>query len=212
MKKSGILTQSVIFLLIVLFMQCASDSEVRKESEEMAVISEEDRLPPPGDKDDILNERGEVVFNHIHEPKFFREKSKDFREYFRVIVSSEDYQVRQIRGSSKIRRKLDPAGDELLKEEMKQFNIVNMKDEGILDIVINSYTGKVEVVNFEGRVPRINELAKVIQNDAMRWDFEHEMRGEKTQVNHIRIYYQIILKQKMTREEIKERFLMKKKR
>lgn len=174
-------------------------------------LSQADLLSPPVDGESILNEAGEVVLNNIYEPEFFQASSRDPLEYFRVIIASDKYLVRQIRGSSLIQRKPDIGGDDLVREEIRGFDLVNLVDDGILFISLNSNTGNLEVINFDRRVPRINNIAKIIQNDATRWQFLHELKDEKPQITKFRIYYRIELKQTLTKEEIREKYYNKKK-
>ncbi len=169
-------------------------------------------LPPPVEGEEILDENGEIVQNHTGEKEFFQKPSTDPKEFFRVYVSGEEYQLRQIRGTSMIRRKADRGGDALICEDMGNYNIINLKDEGIISVMLNSSTGGFELINFDGRVPRINEIAKIIQNDIMRWQIEHEFIDDKPQVTFFRVYYLVELKQILSREEVKERFLKKKKK
>ncbi|MCC5816459.1 MAG: hypothetical protein JJT78_17040 [Leptospira sp.] len=200
-----------LFFLIFFVFHCQT-TDLVKDSDTLVEIADEDKLPPPVSGENIQNEKGEFVFNNMKEHEFFQAKSNDYKEFYRVIVSSEQYSVRQIRGTSKIQRKPDPEGDRLIQEEMGNYNIVNLNDEGILDVSLNSNTGTIEVIRFDGRVPRINEIAKMIQNDVMRWEFLHELVDDKAQITKFKVYYRIILQQKLTREEIKERFLKKKKK
>lgn len=167
-------------------------------------------VPPPVPDEDILNENGELVQITVNDKEFFQKPSKDPLEYFRVFISHQEYLVRQIRGTKQIQRKPDPEGDKLIKEELENYNIINLLDDGIILVSLNSNTGNMELVNFDKRVPRINEIAKIIQNDTMRWKLEHNWVDDKPQVKTFKVYYQIELKQLMSREEIKERFLKKK--
>lgn len=204
------LVLSIFFLAFIV--DCQSSQEIVKENEaeEAQEYEEKDLLPPPFDGEEIIDENGEVVPNHKKEEPYFQPKGRHYKEYFRVVLSSEKYKVRQIRGSKYFKRKPDLEGDKLIQEELNRFNIVNFKDEGILDVSLNANTGGIEIINFEGKVPRINEIAKLIQNDVMRWTFEHKMIDEKAQITRFRVYYRIILQQKLTREEVRE--LIKKKR
>lgn len=195
----------------LVFSHCQTSAGIQ-EANVVQSVAESDILPPPVEGENIQNEKGEFVVNSIHEPEYFQAKSRDYKEFFRVIVSSEGYFVRQIRGTSKIQRKPDLQGDGLIQEDMGNFDIVNLKDDGILDVSLNSNTGSIEVIRFDGRVPRINEIAKIIQNDVMRWEFLHELVDDKAQITKFKVYYRIELKQKLTREEVKERFLKRKKK
>lgn len=204
MKK--ILPLAILFLLGFGF--CRTTQTELTETEEVILL--EDRLPSPVQGEDMLDQNGEIVFNHKNAPEYFLSPSHDSYEYFRVIISSDDYLVRQIRGSKYIQRKPDIGGDELAKEEIANYNIKDMKDEGTLMLTLNGNSGGIEVVNFDRRVPRINDIAKIIQNDVIRWEFLHALREERPQITKFKVFYQIVLQKKLTREQIKEKFFKKK--
>ncbi|PJZ86604.1 LA_2219 family laminin/E-cadherin/plasminogen-binding protein [Leptospira harrisiae] len=170
-----------------------------------------DILPPPGGEGEIiLNEKGEEVQNHSGEIPFFQKKSDLPTELFRVYIASDSYMVRQIRHTDKIRRKPDAGGDELSKEEMKKFDLLSFVDDGMIVIGLNTVTGKLESIAFDRRVPRINDVAKIIQNDASRFNYEHSSKDGTPIITKFLISYQIRLYPGKTRDEIKQ-MLQKKK-
>lgn len=164
---------------------------------------------PGGKEETILNEKGEVVQISNEDPEFFQKTSKDWRELFRVIISSEGYQVRQIRKSEWIKRAPDEGGDKLTMEELKPYNKVDYVDDGVVAIELSPYTGKIQNLNFDTRVPRINELAKIVQNDATRWKLIHKNEDEPSILEY-KIFYQIKLQKNASREEVID--LLKKKK
>jgi hypothetical protein len=203
---------TIFFILFTI--ACASPQKTDEDSNSIKAnidLKPEDILPPPVAGESIYNEKGELVLNSKYEPKFFQEPSKDNLEYFRVILSANQYYVRQIRGSKFILRNPDDGGDALSKDEIHGFDLVELTDDGILSIQLNSNTGNMEVINFDRRVPRINDVAKVIQNDLSRWNFKHESKDEKPIITKMKVYYQIILHKTLTREEIKAKYFKKKK-
>lgn len=170
-----------------------------------------DILPSPGGEGElILNERGEEVPNSTAELPFFQKKSEMPNELFRVYLASDSYQVRQIRSTDKIQRKPDPGGDELAKEELKKFDLISFVDDGYVSIGLNTNTGKLEAIAFDRRVPRINDIAKIIQNDASRWNYEHLSKDGLPAVTKFLVTYQIRLFASKSRDEIKQ-MLQKKK-
>ncbi len=201
-------------LILLLSFGCQSPQKTDQDSNNSSSnieLNPEDILPSPVAGESIYNEKGEQIQNSKYEPKFFQEPSKDNLEYFRVILSANQYQVRQIRGSKFILRNPDDGGDALSKEEIHGYDLVELTDDGILSIQLNANTGNMEVINFDRRVPRINDVAKVIQNDLSRWNFKHETKDEKPIITKMKVYYQIILHKTLTREEIKAKYFNKKK-
>ncbi|MBE7411296.1 MAG: hypothetical protein L6Q54_00925 [Leptospiraceae bacterium] len=200
MIERGINLKSFFLILLTVFIlnQCASDNR------SVDSITYTKLKNPAGDSEKILDEKGEVVENNSGEPKFFSKESSDTQEYFRVIISSDSYQLRQIRGTENVMRKPDLGGDQLICDELKKFNLIDFVDDGIVLVKLNGETGKLENFNFHTRVPRINDIAKIIQNDATRWNLEHK-KGNIPVVTKYLIYYNIILKNKSNREEVKNK-------
>ncbi|TGL37285.1 LA_2219 family laminin/E-cadherin/plasminogen-binding protein [Leptospira perdikensis] len=202
----------VLAFLCFLLIHCQSTPSTDTKPEVTGeILPTKDVLPPPGGEGEIiLNEKGEEVQNHTGELPFFQKKSDQPTELFRVFIASDSYAVRQIRHSDKIRRKPDPGGDELSKEEMKKFDLLTFVDDGMITIGLNSVTGKLESIAFDRRVPRINDIAKIIQNDASRFNYEHSSKDGTPIITKFLISYQIRLYPGKTRDEIKQ-MLQKKK-
>ncbi|MDF3818800.1 hypothetical protein P3G55_02750 [Leptospira sp. 96542] len=198
------------FVFVIFLISCQTLGENTTTSEP-GEVSESDLLPPPGGEgEEILDETGEVVINSTKELPFFQKKSDSPSELFRVYLASDRYMVRQIRATDKIKRKPDLGADELSKEEMKKFDLLNFVDDGIISIGLNGVTGKLESIAFDRRVPRINDIAKIIQNDASRFNYEHLSKDGTPLVTRFTISYQIRMYPNKTRDEIKQ-MLQKKK-
>lgn len=159
---------------------------------------------PSGKEEKILNEQGKEIQLTTADPEFFRKKSNSYLESFRVIISSDSYRVIQFRNTERMTRKPDLGGDKLIMEEIKPFDAIDYVDDGIVDIKLSPYTGKLENVKFYTRVPRINEIALLIQNDATRWILEHKDKDNPSLL-HFRISYQVKLKKRASREEVIEK-------
>ncbi|EMJ87153.1 hypothetical protein [Leptospira meyeri] len=202
----------VVSLSLILGCQSSPPTNTNANSEtNQEVHQTKDVLPPPGGEGEIiLNEKGEEVQNHSGEIPFFQKKSDLPTEIFRVYIASDSYMVRQIRHTDKIRRKPDAGGDELSKEEMKKFDLLSFVDDGMIVIGLNTVTGKLESIAFDRRVPRINDVAKIIQNDASRFNYEHASKDGTPIITKFLISYQIRLYPGKTRDEIKQ-MLQKKK-
>ncbi|TGK04156.1 hypothetical protein EHQ53_03130 [Leptospira langatensis] len=203
MIRASFLRSSMIGLVVPLFFflaSCASGGSVHKPEQPKGEI-----LPnPAGESEVVINEEGDEVKITTLDPQSFQAVSKDSAEYFRVYITSDTYQVRQIRGSKFIKRKVDKGGDALISEELVKYNKINFTDDGIILVILNGNTGAVETIRFNTRVPRINDLAKIIQNDVTRWSMEHS--EEKPVVTKYQIHYSIKLENKSgtTRDGVKE--------
>lgn len=178
-----------IFFLVALLYSCAilinCASGDTKTEDDLAKSKEVDsklkRFYPSGEKSKIVNEKNELVEITELDSEFFQKPSKEPRELFRVIVKSDSYQVRQLRKTDLILRKPDPGGDSLMMDELKKYDLIDYKDDGVVIFRISPYTGKTESVNFHYRSPRIADLAKFIQADATRWIFIHKQDLKKMQ-------------------------------
>ncbi|MFA4795618.1 LA_2219 family laminin/E-cadherin/plasminogen-binding protein [Leptospira kirschneri] len=185
--------------LLFLLLSCFTTKNTDNES-----IKHESVPNPAGENEVVLNEEGQEVILNTGDPASFLKPSKDPLEYFRVHISSDGYQLRQLRGSKFIKRKVDKGGDALISEELARFNKINFIDDGIIIVVLNGNTGAFETIRFNTRVPRINDLAKIVQNDVTRWSMEHS--EEKPIVTKFQIHYSLELKNKVgsTRDAVKE--------
>ncbi|MDZ4727191.1 MAG: hypothetical protein SH817_13630 [Leptospira sp.] len=202
------------FLYILIFFTflfgCRTSQGTTSNTDTKAIAIGELLPPPGGEGEVILNENGNIVENHSNELPFFQKKSEIPNEFFRVYMSSDSYFVRQIRGTDKIKRKPDAGGDDLAKEEIKRFDLLNFIDDGYVMVGLNSTTGKLETIAFDRRVPRLNDIAKVIQNDASRWNYEHPTKDGLPVVTRFIVNYQIRLYPNKSRDEVKQ-MLQKKK-
>ncbi|TGL59519.1 LA_2219 family laminin/E-cadherin/plasminogen-binding protein [Leptospira sarikeiensis] len=191
-----------ILLICLSLVSCSSTGTVTNQTPE---TPKGENLPNPGGENEaVIDEEGNEVKITTTDPTSFQAQSKDTSEYFRVHITSDSYKMRQIRGSKYIRRKVDKGGDALISEELLKYNRVNFIDDGIILVILNGNTGAVETIRFNTRVPRINNLAKIIQNDVTRWSMEHS--EEKPVVTKYQIHYTIRLENKSntTRDTVKE--------
>ncbi|WP_394854567.1 LA_2219 family laminin/E-cadherin/plasminogen-binding protein [Leptospira ellisii] len=191
----------VLVLSVFWILSCSSSGGSTKETE----TGKYEAVPnPAGENEPVLDEEGNTVGLTTADPAPFLKPSKDPLEYFRVHITSDGYQLRQLRGSKYIKRKVDRGGDALISEELVRFNKINFVDDGIIIVVLNGNTGAFETIRFNTRVPRINDLAKIVQNDVTRWSMEHS--EEKPVITKFQIHYTLELKNKVgsTRDAVKE--------
>ncbi|TGK14787.1 hypothetical protein EHO61_17115 [Leptospira fluminis] len=188
-----------VFASVILLAGCVSASKPTGED-----LKSQPLPNPAGELETVLDEEGNEVKITTNDPASFQTLSKDSSEYFRVYITSDHYKLRQIRGAKFIHRKVDKGGDALISEELAKYNRINFTDDGIILVILNGNTGAVETIRFNTRVPRINDLAKVIQNDVTRWAMEHS--EEKPVVTKYQIHYTIRLENRSgtTRDKVKE--------
>lgn len=195
-KNTQAVTKIFLLALTLFFISCSSTKEEVKDTKEVKTFY------PAGQKEIILDESGKEVQITSRDPELFQRDSKNYDEVFRVVISSESYQVRQIRKSEFIKRKPDPGGDSIIMEELLKYNKKDFVDDGIISVKLNPKTGKMETVNTD-RSTRIQQLLKIISNDATRWTLEHKSTEEPTVIKYL-ITYNVVLINKSNRDQIKE--------
>ncbi len=187
---------AILLSLLLVFISCSSTKEEVKDTKEIKTFY------PAGQKEKVLDENGNEVQITSRDPELFQKDSKNSEEVFRVVLSSESYQVRQIRKSEFIKRKPDPGGDSIIMEELLKYNKKDFIDDGIISVKLNPKTGKMETINTD-RSTRIQQLLKIISNDATRWTLEHKSTEEPTVIKYL-ITYNVVLINKSNRDQIKE--------
>ncbi|MBK8399035.1 MAG: hypothetical protein IPL26_27825 [Leptospiraceae bacterium] len=185
-----------LFLFGFIFGNCGTTKEEVKEAKDVKYFY------PAGEKEIILDENGNEIKITNSDPVLFQKDSKNSEEIFRVVLSSDYYKVRQIRKSEFIKRKPDLGGDSIIMEELIKYNKINAIDDGIISVKLNAKTGKMETINTD-RSTRIQQLLKIISNDATRWTLEHKSTEDPTVTKYL-ISYNIVLTNKTSRENVKE--------
>ena len=185
-----------MLLPCIFLTNCGTGKEEVKEAKDVKYFF------PAGEKEKVLDENGNEVKITNSDPELFQKDSKNYDEVFRVVISSDYYKVRQIRKSEFIKRKPDPGGDSIIMEELVKYNKINAVDDGIISVKLNSKTGKMETINTD-RSTRIQQLLKIISNDATRWTLEHKSTEEPTVIKYL-ISYNVVLTNKTSRDTVKE--------
>lgn len=195
-KNTQTITKIFLLSFTLFFISCNSTKEEVKDTKDQKIFY------PAGQKEIILDENGKEVQITSADPELFQRDSKNYDDVFRVVISSESYKVRQIRKSDFIKRKPDPGGDSIIMEELLKYNKKDFIDDGIISVKLNAKTGKMETINTD-RSTRIQQLLKIISNDATRWTLEHKSTEEPTVIKYL-ITYNIVLINKSNRDQIKE--------
>ena len=120
-------------------------------------------------------------------------------EYFRVIFSSDEYTVKQMKGQETICRTPDPAGDSYIRNELKKLDKITEAREGVLTIWLMPDSGQVMKVRPK-RLTFLIEVDQLITEDIRRWSFSFPKKVVEPTVLDIR--YRVILQKKQTDEEI----------
>jgi len=120
-------------------------------------------------------------------------------EYFRVILSSDQYTVKQMKETSNFQRVDDPDGDTYIRNELKKLDKINEIREGVLTIWLMPDSGAVMKVRPK-RLTYLIEIDQLLTEDVRRWSFSFPKKIVNPTMLDIK--YRVILQKKQTDEEI----------
>jgi len=176
-----------ILLLVLLMLQCASAS----------------RIGTTYDPDQPL-------YPVANDDAFFRFKPAK-EEVYRVLISRENYQVRQVAEKDGIKKRRDVEGDQAAMEVFSKFHDrYAFKDwimTATLRVRLNPQTGNLENLEFVSTEnPTTWQFGKLVQNDFARYRFDHP---GQVKTRNFRVRYELRIKRSagMTDEEARERAL-----
>lgn len=189
---------AMFFLLFPLLLTCASQPEVVQTGADNQLRPAEqgfveDQPVEPASDDDLF----------FHKPTVSG-------ELFRVLITRDNYSVRQYGQTSSIQRVPDAKGDrEQLKSYREIHDEIDFRDweiEGILDVRLNPHTGRIEQIQYvQGHTPRTYQAAKLFQEDLTRYRF----RFPQGVIQPVRfnVYFRWVIKRRpdLSDEEIKLR-------
>jgi hypothetical protein len=133
------------------------------------------------------------------ENKKFLESDKNATELFRVLLTSEEYAVTQMRYEDIIKREDDKGGDKYMSEEIKKLGKIDEVREGEIAIWLFPDTGRIMKIRPQ-RPIYIIEVDKLINDDIQRWNFKFPKKIVEPTKFEIR--YRVILKKTQTDDEI----------
>lgn len=141
---------------------------------------------------------------------FFLNKIQLSEEAFRVLITRNNYQVRQIQFNDDIERIKDRLGDkEQLKIYEEFYNQIDFKDwefEGILRIRINPQTTNIESIKYESHyIPKTQQAMKLFLEDISRYKFKYLKQVPYPNQFLIRILWRIKKNPELTEEQAKTR-------
>ena len=120
-------------------------------------------------------------------------------EYFRVVLTSDQYTVKQMKGIDSVQRGEDPDGDTYIRNELKKLDKINETREGILTIWLMPDSGSVMKVRPK-RLTYLIEIDQLLTEDVRRWTFAFPKKVVDPTI--LDIHYRVILQKKQSDEEI----------
>jgi hypothetical protein len=133
------------------------------------------------------------------ENKKFLEKDKNASELFRVLLTSDEYIVSQMRFEDFIKRDEDKGGDKYMSEEIKKLGKIDEVREGEIAIWLYPDSGRVMKIRPQ-RPTYLLEVDKLLNDDIQRWNFKFPKKIVEPTKFEIR--YRVILKKTQTDDEI----------
>ncbi len=131
-------------------------------------------------------------------------------EVFRVLITRENYSVRQVGSKDVIKRKPDPNGD---KEQLGNYSTFNDKYDfkdwtlrGVLSVRINPHNGEIEHAEYvAGKNPRSWQATRFFQEDLSRFNFSFPKNAVLTREFWVTFEWRIKKRPGMSDAEAKQR-------
>ena len=120
-------------------------------------------------------------------------------EVFRVLVTSEEYRVVQLRYLDTIKRVDDPGGDKFICEELKKYDKIDEVREGRVSVWLFPDSGSIMKIR-PVKLTYLVELDNIIVQDLQRWSFTFPKNV--VEPTKFQVVYRFVLTKKLSDEEI----------
>jgi len=193
----------ILFLFILIVPSCkTSTSTVSTEQKPQENLNlqieeqfqeEQPKYPTEGDDPFFLNQEGKVP-----------------NEAFRVLITKNNYRVRQIQFETNIERVKDINGDKEQLNSYKQiYDQINFKDwefDGIITVYLNPQTSNIEKIQYYSRyIPKMKQAVELFIQDISRYKFKYLTDATYPKEFNVRILWRIKKDPNLTEEQAKER-------
>ncbi len=136
----------------------------------------------------------------------FKRENREFlegegkgKEVFRVLLSSDSYEVAQLRSTKSIERVPDKGGDKYVSHELKKLNMIDEARKGVISVWLYPDSGRIMKIRPQ-QPTYFKEIDSLINDDIMRWNFKFPKKYiEPTRFD---IVYRVVLRKKQSDEEI----------
>ena len=135
----------------------------------------------------------------ISENMNFLQVNPESDETYRVLITSDDYMVSQMKFQEKIRRIEDKDGDINICEKLEEYDKIDEIRDGIISIWLFPDSGKLMKIRPKVLTYLI-EIDNLIVEDIKRWDFEFS--DGVVYPNNFDIKYRVILRKNQSDYEI----------
>ena len=131
----------------------------------------------------------------------FLEKDESSAELFHVLISSDRYDLSQMRNERTINRTDDKGGDKYISSQLEQFNMIDEVREAVFFVQLRPDSGSLSRIRTQ-RSTALTEIDKLLAEDIQRWTFKFPQKIVTPTSFNIR--YRIVLKKTMSDSEIME--------
>jgi len=129
----------------------------------------------------------------------FLKPDKASYEVFRVLLTSDEYKVIQLKHNGTIERVKDEGGDKYISDELKRLDIIDEARVGVISIWLYPDSGRIMKIRAQ-RPIFFKEIDALLNDDLMRWNFKFPKKVvEPTRFD---IMYRVVLSKKRSDEEI----------
>lgn len=123
----------------------------------------------------------------------------DDKETFRVVITSNSYEVVQTDSTDTMEREDDPGGDKYICDEIKKYDKIDEAREGMYHISLFPDRGTLMKVR-PYKPLNLIELDNLILDDLQRWTFKFPQKTIRP--NNLYIKYRIVLRKREKDEKI----------
>jgi len=129
----------------------------------------------------------------------FLKPDKKAAEVFRVLLTSDEYRVVQLKNDQTMVRAKDEGGDKYISNEINKLNMIDEARVGVISVWLYPDTGKIMKIRSQ-RPTYFKEIDSLLNDDIMRWNFQFPKKVvEPTKFD---IVYRVVLSKKQSDEEI----------
>ncbi len=129
----------------------------------------------------------------------FLKVDKKAPELFRVLLTSDQYRVVQMKNEGTIERMKDDGGDRYISSEIQKLNMIDEARIGVISVWLYPDSGKIMKIRSQ-RPTYFKEVDALLNDDIMRWNFNFPKKVvEPTRFD---IVYRVVLAKKQSDEEI----------
>lgn len=129
----------------------------------------------------------------------FLKPDKKATEVFRVLLTSDEYKVIQLKSEKTMERAKDEGGDKYISSEIQKLDMIDEARIGVISVWLYPDSGKIMKIRSQ-RPTYFKEVDSLLNDDIMRWNLVFPKKVvEPTRFD---IVYRVVLSKKQSDEEI----------